>query len=146
MKPVVRIREVVSALLTNERGEVLLQLRDDKPDLPYANYWTPFGGSVEPGEAPVAAVERELLEELDVRARLTLWNIHACPVRSIPGKLICMHYSYYGLLEQSVETLTLREGQAMAWFTRDRLRGMKLAYGQETLLDAFFARQLEGIR
>src|SRR5690606_42050685 len=123
-KPVVRIREVVSALLTNERGEVLLQLRDDKPDLPYANYWTPFGGSVEPGEAPVAAVERELLEELDVRARLTLWNIHACPVRSIPGNLISMHYIFYVLLEQSADTLTIRNGQAMPWITCDRLRTM----------------------
>lgn len=147
MNRVVRIREVVSALLTNERGEVLLQLRDDRPDLPYANHWTPFGGSVEPGEPPVNGIQRELEEELEFRtARLTLWNIHACPVRSIPGELICLHYSYCGLLEQPLETLALHEGQAMDWFSRERLRGMKLAYGQETLLEAFFARRAEAIR
>ena len=44
---------VVSAILVNGAGAVLMQLRDDKPDLEYAAHWTLPGGTVEDGEAPV---------------------------------------------------------------------------------------------
>jgi 2-amino-4-hydroxy-6-hydroxymethyldihydropteridine diphosphokinase len=51
-------------LIENSRGEVLLQLRDDKPSIPYPNCWGTFGGQIEEGELPEAAMMREIEEEL----------------------------------------------------------------------------------
>ena len=65
---------VVAALVENEAGEVLLTQRREDQDLPL--YWEFPGGKVEPGEAPEAALARELLEELGVRAEIgRIWDV-----------------------------------------------------------------------
>src|SRR5690554_6121717 len=94
--PVVPIRQVVSAMLYNARGQVLLQLRDDKPGIPYPNHWTLFGGQVEKGETPDQAIRRELQEELGRVVPLVLWKEFDDPDRTIPGQVLCLHYSYSG--------------------------------------------------
>ena len=48
----------------DEDNRVLLQLRDDKPDIFFPNHWGCFGGAIEPGEAPHDTLLRELQEEL----------------------------------------------------------------------------------
>lgn len=54
------------ALIKNEKGEFLFQLRDNKSDIPNPNKWSIFGGRVEKNETPERAVIRELKEELDL--------------------------------------------------------------------------------
>ena len=53
---------VVAAALTNEVGEILLQLRPEGRSM--AGLWEFPGGKVEEGEAPESALVRELKEEL----------------------------------------------------------------------------------
>lgn len=45
----------------------ILQLRDDKPDIAACGQWSLFGGKIDPGEAPLEAIKRELFEELSIR-------------------------------------------------------------------------------
>jgi len=58
--------DAVAALIVLDQDSYLLQHRDDKPDIWYPNHWGCFGGSVEPGEAPLDALHRELYEELEL--------------------------------------------------------------------------------
>ncbi|UFQ16105.1 MULTISPECIES: NUDIX domain-containing protein [Streptomyces] len=51
------------AILTNRRGELLLHLRDDLPDIAWPAHWSLLGGGCDPGEDPAAAIVRELDEE-----------------------------------------------------------------------------------
>lgn len=60
--------DAVAALIVMEDGGYLLQLRDQKPDIFYPGHWGLFGGSVDNGEDPVAALCRELEEELNLKA------------------------------------------------------------------------------
>lgn len=53
-----------AALITDQHGRYLLQLRDDKPDILHPGAWGLFGGGIEPGETPDQAVRRELTEEI----------------------------------------------------------------------------------
>jgi 8-oxo-dGTP diphosphatase len=65
---------VVAALITNQRDEVLVTQRRADQDLP--GFWEFPGGKVEPGEAPKAALVRELMEELGVEARIgRIWDV-----------------------------------------------------------------------
>ena len=61
-----RPAHAVAALLQLADGRYLMQLRDSKADIFYPDHWGCFGGAVDTGEAPVAALVRELEEELQV--------------------------------------------------------------------------------
>ncbi|MGI8577730.1 MAG: NUDIX domain-containing protein [Nocardioidaceae bacterium] len=65
---------IVTVILVDQRGWVLLQERDEKAPIA-ANQWGLVGGHVEPGEDSEAAVYRELQEETGVALEcgLTLW-------------------------------------------------------------------------
>lgn len=58
---------VVAGLLQRE-GHVLLGLRPGKD--PTSGFWEFPGGKLEPGESPETALQRELLEELGVQAKI----------------------------------------------------------------------------
>ena len=58
--------ELACTFLVDRTGALLLQLRDDRAPF-YPNVWGLPGGAVEPGETPVQAAERELLEETGLR-------------------------------------------------------------------------------
>ena len=57
--------DAVAALLVLDDGRYVMQLRDALPHIFYPGHWGCFGGAVGPGEAPLAALERELEEELE---------------------------------------------------------------------------------
>ena len=49
-----------------QNGKYLLQLRDNKRNLPNSNKWGTFGGGIKPSETPLEAIKRELKEELNL--------------------------------------------------------------------------------
>lgn len=51
-------------ILLNHNNEVLLLLRDDKPEIPFPNMWDIPGGKVEENETPENGIRREMDEEL----------------------------------------------------------------------------------
>jgi len=59
---------VVAALVRDPNGRILLTQR--RADQPMPLLWEFPGGKVEPGEAPVAALAREIEEELGCQARV----------------------------------------------------------------------------
>jgi 8-oxo-dGTP pyrophosphatase MutT (NUDIX family) len=52
-----------SVIVEDRHGRLLMQLRDDRPDVPAGGLWAFFGGGIEPGEGYEAAAIRELAEE-----------------------------------------------------------------------------------
>lgn len=136
-------QRVVSAILHDGAANVLLQQRDDKPGLAYAGFWTLFGGYVEEGETPEAAIVRELEEELGLRLPLTLWKAYECPVRTRPGEIVVTNHVYVGQVSVPLETLVLQEGQAMRYFTPALCRAMQLAFDQQVPLREYLDQEGE---
>lgn len=130
-------KAVVAAVLHNSAGDLLLQLRDDKPNLRYPNFWTLFGGSVEDGETPEQAIHRELIEEMEIALPLTFWKIFVCPVRSIENIVTTYNHVFVGKLNRDIATIDLNEGQAMRFFSPDETTDMKLAFDQHLILREF---------
>ena len=60
-----RPANAVAALLLLDDGRYVMQLRDAVPHIFYPDHWGCFGGAVESGETPLAALRRELKEELE---------------------------------------------------------------------------------
>ena len=63
-------RMFVGCLVSDKRGRVLCQLRDDKPGVDFPGYWisTP-GGRMKAGENPRQAIRRELAEEFEIEVK-----------------------------------------------------------------------------
>ena len=55
----------VKGIIVNENN-YLLQLRDDKRDIYFPNFWGIFGGRVENNESYKKAIEREISEETNL--------------------------------------------------------------------------------
>lgn len=135
-------KTVTSVIPVNPKAEVLLQQRDDCPDLLYAGMWTLFGGSAENEETPNNAIHRELLEELGIEINPVFWMSYVCPARSIEGEIKTTNYVYIASLDPEKIALTLNEGQAMRWFARKEAETLELAYMQSPVLERFFKEDL----
>lgn len=71
---------VVAGLIRDDRGHILLTKR--RPDQALPNQWEFPGGKIEPGESPLAALHRELREEIGVSVEIGhVWEalFHAYP-------------------------------------------------------------------
>lgn len=110
--------EVAIAILY-QGDRFLLQLRDDLPTIAWPGHWAFFGGHLEPGEDPDAAVYRELEEEIGyVAPQLTLFK------RSESEAVV--RHVYHGPLVVPVENLVLTEGLDLGlWTVDDIQRGQR---------------------
>lgn len=133
------------ALLVNPEGKILLQQRDDRPDLLFPGMWTMFGGAMEAGETPDEAVHRELQEEIEQgHLPLRLWRnfTHHQAVGPHDGQLIEVdQYIYKGRIDLAPEHIPLHEGQALGFFSLADLTDLPIAFNFKTVFQSFF---LEG--
>jgi 8-oxo-dGTP diphosphatase len=101
-----------SVIIENMAGEVLLLLRDDKPDLTFPNFWTLVGGKIQDGETPEMAAQRELEEETGLKANLSFWKRYN---RCYPY-FVVDQYIYLAKIDSSAVSLVLGEGQDFQFF------------------------------
>ena len=100
--------EVVAAVLMRDDGRFLLGQRP--AGKVYSGYWEFPGGKIEPGEAPAAALRRELSEELGIEVT------HAWPwlTRDYDYAHAAVRLRFFRVVEWSGE-LHGRENQRFAW-------------------------------
>ncbi len=100
--------DVAVGVLRAPDGSVLLAQR--KPGSDAAGFWELPGGQVEAGESAAQAAERELLEEVGVRAHeLAPWRVYE---HDFPAKRVRLHW--FHVRRWSGEP-SGREGQRVAW-------------------------------
>jgi ADP-ribose pyrophosphatase YjhB (NUDIX family) len=109
---------VATALIVDPEGRLLLQHRDDKPEIANPGRWGSFGGTVEPYETPQDGFLRELNEELAWQpGRFELFD--AFPYFGLGDRSLM--YVFAARLDAPLATLTLGEGQGMDVFAPDAL-------------------------
>ena len=132
--PQLRPSDAVAALLLREDGRYIMQRRDEKDGIFYPGHWGCFGGAVEPGEAPLDALRRELREELELEIgaaeRFTQIDFDFAPIGH--GKVARVYFEAR-VADDAFGRLVLHEGAALA-----ALSGAELLDGRPvTPYDAF---------
>ena len=121
--------DVAAAIVRQADGRVLLAERPHAK--PWAGYWEFPGGKIETGEAPLAALARELHEELGIELEAaTPWMtfVYAYPEKSVRlhfFRVSRWHGTPYG-----------REGQRLAWEKPEALTVSPLLPANERVLRA----------
>jgi 8-oxo-dGTP diphosphatase len=121
--------DVAAAIVRQPDGRVLLAERP--PGKPWAGYWEFPGGKIEPGEQPLAALARELHEELGIELDVaTPWITFEY---AYPEKRVRLHFFR---LSRWHGTPYGREGQRLAWEKPDALTVSPMLPANERVLRA----------
>lgn len=124
-------RKGSSILFINEKEQILLFLRDNKPDLPYPNMWDVPGGHVEANESPEKCIIREMKEEMDL-------DIDEFDLFSTIEFDDRIEYTFWAKADFDIDKIELMEGQQLKWFTRDDAKRTPLAYGFNEIIEQFY--------
>ena len=119
-------------LLLNSNNEVLLLLRDDKPEIPFPNMWDIPGGKVEENETPEQTIYREMNEELGLE------NLGEFKLFKIITSEKITDYVFWKRLDLDLSKIELKEGQCIEYFNLDKIKKNKLAFNYNIILEEFF--------
>jgi len=126
-------RKGTSIIFVNDKRQVLLFLRDDKPDIPYPNMWDVPGGHVEDKETPEQCIVREMKEEMGL-------NLEEFQLLSVMEFTDRTEYTFWKKANLDIRKINLQEGQKLKWFTESEAKNTQLAYGFNEIVDDFFTK------
>jgi 8-oxo-dGTP pyrophosphatase MutT (NUDIX family) len=109
------LHKIAAVALLKEDGSVLMQHRDDKPNLPHKNLWVFPGGHCDQGEDFKQAAKRELLEETNYNATDLIY-LNTVEYTLDPNH----HYTLtaYWSIYDGQQKITCNEGQALKFLPR----------------------------
>jgi len=123
----------VGILFVNDNGQILLGLRDDKPNIPCPNCWDIIGGHVEQGETPEECITREVKEEIGK----TIENLNFYKKTDMPDRI---EHTYWERANIDIKQTILTEGQKLKWFTEKEIKELpeeKIAFCFKPIILAF---------
>jgi 8-oxo-dGTP diphosphatase len=129
---------VVCAVIEDGGGRVLVAQRPAHKHLGLK--WEFAGGKVEPGEAPDAALQREIKEELGCDIRI---------VQSLPrfthdyGSVLIEMIPFVCALSSTSCAPHPHEHVAVRWVLRDELRVLDLAPADWPVVSSYYSRPLD---
>lgn len=132
----------MSALLLTADNKLVIQLRDDKPDLLFPAHWATLGGAIEDDETPDEAIIRELVEEIEPAPPVTFWRYLEHHFEAFGQPYTVANYFYVGDLPCPLDEVKLFEGQRLAAFSADEINHIPIAYGLDTVFRVFFDEYL----
>ena len=132
-----RLLLVTAAALFDASGRVLISQRPQHKAL--GGLWEFPGGKVEPGEAPEAALIRELKEELDLTVEPDALDPYAFASHAYPDFNLLMPL-YVITRWQGVVKLDPNAAQAMKWVAPRELRDHEMPPADVVLVDRLIER------
>jgi 8-oxo-dGTP pyrophosphatase MutT (NUDIX family) len=117
------------ALIVDQQGRYLVQLRDAKPTIFFPDHWGCFGGALEPDETDERCLEREIDEELGLDLRqcaVSHFTTFTFDFGFAGGSVI--HRAFFEVKADaaSLANLTLREGHEKRLFPGPELLAMQV--------------------
>jgi 8-oxo-dGTP diphosphatase len=131
-----KMQKGAKIFIVNQQKELLLFLRDNKPTIPYPNFWDLLGGEVEPGEPPKETIKRELIEEIGQGVE----NLEFIAEKLIGETEHCKtHILYYFKAKKEIllSNIVLTEGQDIRWFNKKELDYIKIPPFHIQVLNAY---------
>lgn len=109
------MKKIAAIIFENDRGDLLLYKRDNKPGIPFPLHWDLIGGHIEEGETPEEALVREVKEELgyDLKEYAFFRKYECLAGDAYPN----IKYIYTGKINIPPDEITLYEGDHARYFS-----------------------------
>ncbi|MBV9861613.1 MAG: NUDIX domain-containing protein [Alphaproteobacteria bacterium] len=115
-------RRCAAALLVTEAGRYLMQRRDAHAWIDFPEVWASFGGAIEPEETPLAAMRRELVEEIGYAARrIERFTEFRVTMPFAPPRREQIIFFVVPIAESEIPGLVLNEGAGLGLFRPEEL-------------------------
>ncbi len=111
-----------AVILPYQDRKVLMQLRDDKPEIVYPGKWGFFSGTIESGENPIQSAKRELYEEIEYTAD----EMFALSVDCVAVPYETILYAFFCPLMIQISEINLQEGYDFGLFTFEEIHSKRL--------------------
>lgn len=123
-------------IILNREHQILLVLRDNKSSIPYPNTWALLGGYIEQNESPEVAIQRELLEEMELEVEeINFFKSYYWSE--------CDEHIFWTQLDLNLAQIELHEGQRLAYFDREEIASLEFASHYHQILCDFFASEIK---
>jgi 8-oxo-dGTP pyrophosphatase MutT (NUDIX family) len=126
----------VGVILVDDRGRILLQLRDSHPLYPH--HWATVGGVVEAGESLEQAARREVLEETGYRLTSALFVGSSGELTLPHGER--RHVTVFVAPYDRAQSVDCHEGLEIAFVNPSTLETLTIYPGQKELILQALAR------
>ena len=133
----IKTRPQCGLIFEDKKGRILLQLRDDKPTIPYPNRWGTFGGQIEKGETPTKAIKREIKEELNYNL------VNPVYFGNFPFDGHDIHMFMKVSRNITLKDLEVREGQKGEFLSLKKLKSLKYAFNCKEIVQEYIRRFLK---
>lgn len=120
-------------ILTNDKGDILLQRRADK------GTWGLIGGALELGESSVQALKREFFEEANIQVEpVRLLNVYTRFQDTYPNgdvaQTIGFLYAVKAVADFDIVGIANDETLELAFFSKEALENIELVNAQHALM------------
>jgi 8-oxo-dGTP pyrophosphatase MutT (NUDIX family) len=123
-------------ILVDQQGRILLQLRDDRPDIMFPGHWGITGGAGHKGESPQETASREVLEETGLSvSHMAPFKVYRFS-RPEKGCEYIQHF-FYARTDSPADQMTVGEGQCLRFIAPEELDGLPIAYNHREVLAEF---------
>jgi 8-oxo-dGTP pyrophosphatase MutT (NUDIX family) len=130
------IKKNTGILFYNSKGEILLQLRDDIPEINWPNHWGCIGGAVEDSETVEEGLIREVQEEIEY----TLMDYTYLGM--LPLSNVREYHMFVAPLDIDVSDITLHEGQEVGFFDPVNALQLDLTTGTRLFIELYIEKYI----
>jgi 8-oxo-dGTP diphosphatase len=130
------VKQIAGVLLVATDGDLLMQLRDNKPAIANPGMITTFGGALEDDETPQQGALRELCEETSLRPHINELAFFGFYKKQESGEDVTI----YLLTGIKADELEIYEGQGFVRVTKDSYPTSNLSFLAQQVVRDYYAR------
>lgn len=118
------VPHVCGIVLLRQDGAALLQLRDDKPEIPDPNIWVFPGGHVEDHESLLEGARREFFEEANYKCGELHW-LTSCSTEGL-GYDFSLRMTFFWTEYDRKQSFKCGEGQDLRFVLREEVQSLAI--------------------